>query len=127
VADEQDPGGVIFKVLMAVVTGVVAWLARRVVDDREEIVVLKGKFETLEAKHEEVKKDQITQECVREVVEEALERRDKQAEVRRAEWDRRFSLEVKAAVQEELDKLTPKLIREIRAATGRHYPSAGAD
>jgi IS4 transposase len=105
--------------MIAIIGGVATWLARRVIQDREELIMLKGRVENLE-------KDRITQECVREVIESVLEKRDKVAEERRKEWDRRQSLEIKQAVHDEIEKLTPKIINEVRAATGKHKLPSGA-
>lgn len=92
-----------------------SWLLRTVLKDHQTVMLLEAKVANLE-------KDQITTDCVREVVEEALDKRDKIAELRRVEWDRRHSLEIKQAVSEELEKLTPKIIREVRNATSRIPP-----
>lgn len=115
-ADEVIKG--VVGLVLTAIGGVVSWLVKRVLDDREEIIMLKSKVEHLD-------KEKITQECVREVVEEALEKRDKQAEERRKEWDRRQHLEIRQAVSEEIDKLVPRLVREVRAATGQMRRPSG--
>lgn len=112
----EDAAKAIGGILLSVLSAITGWLFKRVLDDREDLILLKSKVEGLE-------KDQaaqVTQECVREAVEEALDRRDKQAAERRVEWDRRQALEIKQAVGEEMEKMMPKIIREVRAAaTGR--------
>lgn len=114
----EDAFKAVITAIIGLVSAAVSWLVKRVLDDREEIVVLKEEVKSLKKTAD----GQITQECVREVIEKALDKRDEQAAARRIEWDKRLSLEVKQAVQEEVERLTPKLVREVRAATTKHHP-----
>lgn len=60
----------------------------------------KIKIKALESDVEDLKDSQLTKEDVREVVDAALERRDKQNALRRIDWEKRLSLQIKQAVIE---------------------------
>lgn len=88
--------------LMAALGAVTGWLARSVVSNRERLAVLEAKA--------------LTSDGVRAAIKESLDARDRIAEERRREWDRRHSLEIKEAVREQVDAMEPRLMRAIRDA-----------
>jgi uncharacterized protein YlxW (UPF0749 family) len=100
--------------LLAGLVAAVTWLVSTVLGGKEKIVLLEARLKSQEDRVEEIRREQVTVECVREVIEEALEKRDKVAEQRREEWAKTRQLETKAVIQEELDKLVPRLAREIQ-------------
>lgn len=93
----DDAFKAIASAMITALSSVAAWLAHRVVADREEIIKLQGKVDHLESV------TLLTLEDVRDAIDEALDRRDKAHEERRREWDRRLSLEIRAAVREVCD------------------------
>ncbi len=103
----------IFGVLSTCLAAVVAWLAGSTIKNREQLISQAGKIERLEADIVALKASQITEDCVREVIDEALEKRDKLAEQRRGEWHRLNILETGEKVREELNKLIPRLLEEL--------------
>lgn len=60
----------------------------------------------------------VTPECVREVIDEALDRRDRVHDTRRAELERVRQLEVRAEVAAAIDAAVPKIAREVRFSLG---------
>ena len=103
-----------FGAALAALFAAVTWLVNTVLGGEKKLLLLEAKVAIQEARVAEIKAGQVTVECVREVIEEALEKRDKIAEQRREEWGKTRQLETKAAIQEELDKLVPRLAREIQ-------------
>lgn len=107
--------------ILAGLSAITGWLIKTTLTNREDVITLKGATLKLEGDMADFKKSQVTTEGVRSVIEDILEKRDKAAELRRKEWDRLHKLEIKEAVSESLEKLTPKIIHEVsRAATGKH-------
>lgn len=112
-ADQGD--GSIFKALMglfsAVITFVVLGVIKSALGSEKKIV-------QLEAAVEELRKVQINKESVQDAIEKVLEKRDKTAEQRHAERNKLHALEMREAIREELRKITPEIVREIKANTG---------
>lgn len=67
----------------------------------------------LEARVSRLEDDKVTTDCVREVIEEALEKREREAEKRREERAKRYELQTRETVREEITK-----------AFNRHNPRA---
>lgn len=105
--------GAVVAGIVGTIGAVVGWLVKHVLDTDKEILMLKAKVENLE-------KDKVTVECVREVVEEAFANREKIEEERA----KRTTLEFKAIVIEQMELLTPKIVKEVRMATGV-FPKVG--
>lgn len=109
--------------VLTTLAGAVGWLIRRVLGNREEIVQLKAEVARL-------KESQISVECVREVIEDALSKRDAVAIERRAQWDERLTLKIQQAVSQgvqecqdrtkaELERMVPRIVRETLHQTRR--------
>ncbi len=108
---------VVFGVILTAIVAAVGWLVNKVLTNREGVKVLEVKVEGLE-------KEQLTQECVRIVIDESLKKRDLIAQERREVWDEKLTTQIKLAVmegvnecqaqtREELDKLIPRIIDEV--------------
>lgn len=117
-------GGVVMAIIGVCLTGVtggLSWLILKVLGQGETIVKLETKIESLQNKLEEVTKSALTQECVTEAIEKALDKRDRVADDRRREWDKRTSMEIKLTVQEEMNKTKAEIVKEVRSATGAFH------
>lgn len=113
-------------VLTAMVTAI-GWVIARVLANRESIV-------KLETRIDDLGKDvsaQLTQECVRDVIEVALSKRDQANEERRGQWDENLSLKIEQAVfkgtkecqsqtRADLELIVPRIVREVLQQTDRH-------
>ena len=95
------------KGLVAVSMGVTAFFAKLSLANDKKLTVLEKDHAALEAvvkenkkESDKVKETQLTIESVRGVIEEALERRDKAADARRADWDKLHRLEIEKAARE---------------------------
>lgn len=106
-------GDALLAALLAALMAITGWLLRTVLNDRERILVLETVVKVQDEKVKKLETEAVTVECVREVIESALEKRDKQYEARRAEWDRTRRLEIKEALHEEIELLIPRLLREM--------------
>lgn len=102
--------------VLALIVGAISWLVSSVLSVRERFLEVKGRLDKAEADVASLSSRQITVENVRDVIEEALTKRDKEYEKRRAEWDKLRQLEVREAVRDELEKNIPRLVREIKGA-----------
>ena len=109
----------VFAALLAGLLGAVTWVVRNVLGVKEKVLLLEVRIKAQEDRVDEIKASQVTVECVREVIEEVLDRRDVSANERRAEWDRRHRLEIEAVVSDKLDSLVPRLAREIQGMNGK--------
>jgi hypothetical protein len=112
---------VVASTLIAGIGAVVGWLSRTTMKNHEDIIALKAKQHEmeharrdLEEKVTEHARQRLTVEDVRKVIEDALDRRDKQVVERRAEYERMRKLEIQSAVHDELERMLPRLAREIR-------------
>jgi hypothetical protein len=83
----SDALKVIAGFLGTVVIAVVSWLVKTTLGNREESILFSQKLKQLEAEVDDLKKNQVTTECVREVIDEALAKRDKIGQERRIEFD----------------------------------------
>jgi hypothetical protein len=101
-------------ILFAGLLGAVSWLLGTVLGHRDSITKLTMKVETLEADMKKAKEEQVTRECVREEIENALEKRDKLAETKRMEYARLRKLETKEIIDEKLEQLIPRIAHEIK-------------
>lgn len=101
-----------FGGLLALLTPVIFWVVRTVLDTREHVLLLVVRTTRLEADVMDQAKKQLTTDNVREVIDAALEKRDKIYEARRVEWDRTRILEIKSVVKEEVDRVVESLRRE---------------
>ena len=109
-----------FASVLGVLIGAVGWLVSRVMGNREASLLHTQEIAQVKVDVALLKKEALTQETVRQVVEAALDRRDRQNNEKRMEWDRRTQLEIKATVREEVEKMLPRFVKEIRNATGKH-------
>lgn len=105
--------------ILGLVAAAVTWLGRAVLSNRDRLTQAEGHRAALEDRLKELSDTQLTQESVREVLEAALERRDKTAFERRQEHDRRLALEIKQTVNEEIDRMIPKIVRDVVTNTAR--------
>lgn len=122
----------VFKIgLGAVVTGiggVVSWLVKGNLSNRETAIVTEQRLKALEDAMQEAKKSQITREEVREEIDDALLRRDKVNVERRSEWEKRLNLEIRESVRQEVKKGVDQLVTETRKLGGKRRPSGeGSD
>lgn len=108
----------VFGVLITGISGFLAWALKLTLGNREDLLQAQARLKSLEDTLAEVKKDRVTVECVREVISEELDKRDKVADQRRDEWEKRRKLETREVVAEELDRLVPRLANEIRGMHG---------
>src|SRR5690606_20563179 len=90
-----------FGALLTALTGVAGWLATAVSTNKTELAAAKVKIAGLEAEAISLRAQlaavdarQLTREDLRGAIEEALDRRDRQALERRGDWDRRLALEI---------------------------------
>ncbi len=98
----------ILSAVLAALTGAIGWLVTKVLGNEKDLVKQDARLGAVECDVAELKDGQLTQDCVRDVVDNALERRDRIAEERRREWDRRLALEIRAAVHEEVERATAR-------------------
>jgi hypothetical protein len=116
----------LFGLLITTVVAVVGWLVRTVLTTERSLMLTNEAAKTLRAEVDHLKSSQITTECVREVIDEALTKRDQLGLERRAEWERRFTLEVRQAIHDEVSKLIreelERVWQEIRRSRVRHTP-----
>lgn len=127
----------IFGSLLTALGVMVSWLARSVLGSREALIVARDRLDYLEEEMRATKATRLTQESVREVVEEALAHRDVESERRRADRDKRLALELRQAVlqganecqrqtREEMERMVPRIVREVLSQTRRHRPDTDA-
>lgn len=114
------------SVVLAAVSAVVAWLVKTTLGTRDDALRLGEKVRVLEHAVEELKKEALTVECIREVVEGALDRRDDALAERRIEWDKMHTLEIRQVVADELERMLPRIIRELRGSSGIDTPNFNA-
>lgn len=94
--------------------GGVAILWRTVVGNRDDVRELKREalprveHMRLEARVDRLEADKVTVECVREVIEEALDKRELAAEKRREERAKRYELQTRETVREEIARALGK-------------------
>lgn len=110
----------VFGVVLTIVVAAGSWILGKVLGHGDASILQGAKIKELEAKVEKLEKSQMTTESVREVVEKALEKRDASVSERRTEFQRVHMLEMRTIVGEELEKLIPRIIREIRGNSGLH-------
>lgn len=101
-------------VLLGLVTTVTGFLVRIVFKNKDDLSDLKTRLAVVES----ATKDPVTVECVREVISQVFDQRDKIDADRRAEWDTRTSLQIRQAVHEEIERSVPRIVREVRGTTG---------
>lgn len=111
-------GDAFFGLALTAIGVVVAWVLRTSISTKERVLVLEGENKALQEKVRTMDKERVTVECVREVIEGALDKRDKAHEKRRAEWDKLRRLEIAEALQTEMGKVLPQLVRAVRGERG---------
>lgn len=113
-----------FGALLTGVTIVVGWLIRTVLTQDKSQAMLEREVKRVETeltkKADDLSKKQITVEDVRKVIDEALDKRDKQVVERRLDYDKMHKMEIREVVSEELAKLAPRIVREIKGNTSLH-------
>lgn len=90
----------VFGALLGFLTAVMTWMVRSTSRNRETSLVNKMKQEALEKRVGDLEEKALTKESVREVIENALAKRDAIAVERRAEWNEHLALQLKQAVAE---------------------------
>lgn len=116
----------VFTAVVGILTAAVGWLVRSVLIAKETILLHDARLHKMEGEIAELKKEALTVECIREVVEGALDRRDGQAAERRVEWDKMHTLEIRQVVADELERMLPRIIRELRGSSGADTPNFNA-
>lgn len=96
--------------LITIIGAAIAWLIAAVLNCRERLVALEGKVIKLEGDIAQ----QVTVECVREAIKEALVEWDKQRDALNQEAEKRRQLEVREAVRDEIARTIPLLAKELR-------------
>jgi len=91
--------GLIASVLAAV-SAVVGWLTSQVMKNKDASVLGTAERESIKGRVSALEGDMLTKEDVRSVVEDALTKRDDLNRDRREEWDKRLTLQIKAAVHD---------------------------
>lgn len=91
-------------VVLTGVGSVTGWVLHQVLGLREAHVLTQAEVKALTDRLDGMGKAQVTTEQVRSVITQVLDQRDHASAERRAEWDRRVTLEIKSAVIEELRK-----------------------
>lgn len=85
----------------------------------------------LEQKIVTVQQQMITRASVKEIIDEALDKRDVVAEKRRVEWDARFFERIQVSVHKEMNDQLPKLFlelkRDLKNTTGYQQRGGGRD
>jgi hypothetical protein len=109
----DDAVKAVFGAILTGLASAVAWLIAKVLGNREAILVQQEKLRTLEGVVGDLQRNQITKDSVREAIEQALDRRDRANNERREEWDRRTALEIKQTVAVELERIVPRIVREV--------------
>jgi len=113
----EDVAKAVVGTLLGGLIAAVTWLANTVLGNRERALVQAKEVEALQVRVATLEASQITTECVREVIEEALRKRDLQHDKRREEWDRLQRFEIAQAVRDEFERAVPKILRELRGET----------
>jgi len=90
----------VFGAVLAAILAIVTWLVKTVIGNREAAIVGRERTAVIEDRLSRCQGDKTTKEDVREVIEDALTKRDVRAAERRAEWDTRLTLEIKNAVSD---------------------------
>lgn len=124
--------------LLAFVVPAVGWLVSRVLAAGEtvgvhgqRITALEGAHAKLDEAHVKLDEGQLTRDCVREVIDEALDKRDVAAAERRQHFDETLALKIKAAVRDgqaecqrqtrlDLESMVPRIVHEVVQQTTRH-------
>lgn len=106
---------IVLTCIIGIMLPPIAWLIHTVLTSRERLSTLEHAVARATEDIAEVKSNAITQDKVRDVINDALDRRDRIHEARRLEWDRRLGLEVKDIVSQELEKHLPRLARDLDA------------
>ena len=123
----------LFGAALTILTGLVGWVLAKVFGSEKAIVELKKDTEVasverrrLEKEIQDLEDKQLTQECVRRALDEALDRRDIQAMQRRQEWDERLSLQIQHVTGEQIERLVPRIVKEVLRGSGT-YRRASSD
>lgn len=126
----EDFKNTVLGVVLATLVGAVAGLFKKVNSNGEAVLLHAAKLEALQIEVKRLDVAQVTQECVREVIEESLTKRDAAAQERREQWDENLTLRIEKAVvagvrecqaltKAELERMVPRIVREVLTQTGR--------
>lgn len=109
--------------VLTLLSGLVTWLMKTVMGNREELVLLKARVEQLE----KVNTTAVSADQIRVAIDEALVKRDKAGLERRMEWERRFVLEIKNLLHEEMKPVLREIdkIRLTQNERKRHDQDKG--
>jgi|GEM_PF-5019133 len=123
----------ILGVVLTAIIGAVTGLFKKVGANSEKVTGQGKDIEALRAQLVAVEARSISVECVREVIEESLTKRDVQAADRREQWDENLTLRIERAVvagvrecqeltKAELERMVPRIVHEVLRQTGRTRP-----
>lgn len=101
------------KGLLGGVTIVVIALIKTTVSSKETVALHTQEIAQLKTELASLKQNQITKEDIRSLLDEALDKRDASLLERRHEQDRARTLEMREGIQESLERLVPKIARQV--------------
>lgn len=110
----NNVGDALFGLILSVLVAIAAWLILKVIKLREDLIEMRGEVKALQVKVTALEASQITTECVREVIEAALEKRDKLNAERRIEWDKIRKNETEKLFRDEMIKAVPMIVHQLR-------------
>jgi hypothetical protein len=90
----------VFGLLLGAIASVLGWLASVVMKNKDASLIGTASMSALGSRVDNLERTALTREDVRVVMETALDKRDRDLADRRVEWDKRLTLEIKAAVSE---------------------------
>ena len=99
----EDVIKVIAAPLITILGAAIAWLIASVLGDRERLAKLEGEVT-----------QQVTVECVREVIKGVLSEAEKRQDALNKESEKRRQLEVREAVREEIARTIPTMVQALR-------------
>lgn len=116
--------------VVAALSAAVGWLWRMVQKNREDNVRQEEQIRDLSRQVEEDRRGRLTKEDVREVIYQALGARDAHNAERNNQWNEALTARIEKAVltgvnecqaqtRDELERLVPRIVREVISQTGR--------
>lgn len=128
-SDEINVEGIFKSAIGLVLTGiaaVVGWLIHSTMKHDKKDELQDAEIKRLKEDLDEFKKGRVTVEQIREMLDEALERRDQKVVERRAEYEHLHAAQLKNMIQEEFERVIPRFLRELRGHSNRrHQPPPG--
>ncbi len=106
--------------IIAAMGAVLGWFARMTLGNREKTLELALKHDNLEVRVAKLEREQLTPERCREIFETVLDKRDVAAKDRRSETQALQVVQLKQSVAEEMERIFPKLVHELRGLTPDH-------